>query len=148
MNDNEIPEGYLPDSFRKPKAPLPSRSDAPGEIQYVRISDPTSGDGPPVEPLVFAGIFLLTCFLCLNFVAALAGVANGCDPYGRCAPRARWRYVFPGFTAGAMLRDWLDAKDPLPMFSNTDTPYLPYCAGNVDPGWGSTIQTCVKKEKK
>lgn len=122
MSDNDIPEGYLPEAFRKPKAPLPSRSDEPGEINF---------EADEVGPPGFFS-FLLLGFICPNLLAFAAGMVGGCTEWNggirECAPRAKWRYVFPGWTAGAMFRSWLDTPEWVPTHipKIVDSPALNY----------------------
>jgi hypothetical protein len=141
MNDNEIPEGYLPDAFRKKPSPNPFvqqpptarlseekliRIDTPGALNYVEHEDLGLLGG------IFACLFLVAvAFFAANCFAFVGGLGDGCA-YHRyegtsCAPRAKWRYVFPGWTAGAMLRTWLDAPEGQPAFPIAEKlPPAPY----------------------
>lgn len=115
MNDNQIPEGYLPEAFRKPKAPLPSRSDEPGAMNYT----PDETYVPGFFSFLFLG------FACLNIMAFIAGMLSGCDRHwdgtDRCSPRGKWGFVFPGYTVGAFARTRFDAPELNP-FKPTSHP--------------------------
>lgn len=56
---------------------------------------------------IVVGIFLL-----VNLVAFGGGALSDrpCETYGgvtRCSPNGKWKYVFPGYTAGAYFQEWM-----------------------------------------